>query len=507
MKRLFFPFALIIMISTHLHANNVQISGLVTSATNVQFNLSWDNSWFISGYNYDAVWIFVKGQNCSGSTFWEHVNLSTTPANHSVSGGTGLFVEVSSDGRGVFIRRNSAGGGTQSGAITLGFATSIPDFATFNFQVIGVEMVWVPQGDFRVGDGSNSSSQSFASFGSNSTITPFLITSEGSIGIDNLYNPFSAPGNPTFHLPIPATFPKGWAGFYCMKHEISQQQYVAFLNTLSLNQQITRTANPPTNVSGTLALTSEANQNRNSIVIQTPSTGGAPAVYNTDLNRDASYGDGANIACNYLSWADLLAYLDWAALRPMTELEFEKAARGFDSPVTTECAWGSTSSLQAISSSLTAAGTASEVSTSAGNGLCAFGAGASTTLGPLRTGFAANATTGREGAGASAWGIMDLSGNVWEQCISIGYYNSSFIRVSGGHIFTGSNGDGSVSISGNANAANWPSNSVLGNVIVRGGNWQYSLQRAQTSDRFYVSSIDENNPRVSRTGGRGVRRP
>ena len=32
----------------------------------------------------------------------------------------------------------------------------------------------------------------------------------------------------------------------------------------------------------------------------------------------------------YISWPDLLAYADWAALRPITELEYEKAARGVD---------------------------------------------------------------------------------------------------------------------------------------------------------------------------------
>ena len=41
---------------------------------------------------------------------------------------------------------------------------------------------------------------------------------------------------------------------------------------------------------------------------------------------------------------DLVAYLDWAALRPMTELEYEKIARGSaEAIVPGEYAWGSTS--------------------------------------------------------------------------------------------------------------------------------------------------------------------
>ncbi len=101
---------------------------------------------------------------------------------------------------------------------------------------------------------------------------------------------------------------------------------------------------------------------------------------------------------------------------------------------------------------------------------------------------------------------MDMSGNVWEQCVSIGYYNGS-ARVGGGLIFTGLNGDGNLSASGEHDVTSWPSNVVLGNVIVRGGNCEYTAQRAQTSNRFYVNSIAENSTRTPRTGGRGVRRP
>ena len=42
----------------------------------------------------------------------------------------------------------------------------------------------------------------------------------------------------------------------------------------------------------------------------------------------------------YMCWADCATYADWAGLRPMTELEFEKACRGPLKPVPDEYAWG-----------------------------------------------------------------------------------------------------------------------------------------------------------------------
>ena len=43
---------------------------------------------------------------------------------------------------------------------------------------------------------------------------------------------------------------------------------------------------------------------------------------------------------NQVSFTDGLAYSDWAALRPITELEYEKAARGPSEPIPAEFVWG-----------------------------------------------------------------------------------------------------------------------------------------------------------------------
>ncbi len=100
-----------------------------------------------------------------------------------------------------------------------------------------------------------------------------------------------------------------------MKYEISQQGYVDFLNSLTQAQATTRKYN----MTGT--------DYRYAI------TGNVVGSYATT---------NPFVVCNFISWADLAAYLDWSGLRPMTELEFEKSCRGTLPAVPNEYAWGTT---------------------------------------------------------------------------------------------------------------------------------------------------------------------
>ncbi|MCX6275898.1 MAG: SUMF1/EgtB/PvdO family nonheme iron enzyme [Bacteroidetes bacterium] len=509
MKKIISLFIIASLSLSHaLKANNLNIANIsVPSTTTIQFDISWDNSWYASvpSNNWDAVWIFVKTQVCgAGSSPWSHANLSTVSVDHSVTGGV-LQVDAVTDGKGVFIRRSTFGAGSISASTVVLKLSSAFTIAGTNYEVIGIEMVNVPQGSFSVGDGStNNTTQSTASFGTANGPTTYTVSSEAAIAQDGLRNDKAGDGAITAHAAIIAGFPKGYNAFYCMKYEISQQQYTTFLNLIDYNAQVSRTAVNPSSAVGTAALAANSGDNRNSIEIKTPGAAfSTPAVYGNDLNNNNLYdesADGGNIACNYLSWEDLKAYLDWAALRPLTELEFEKTCRGTNSALLVEYAWGSTTINAAISSSLTAGGQATEVSTSTADGLCAENGGSSTTLGPLRTGFAATSITTRTGAGASFYGIMDLGGNVWEQVFQCGYYNGS-VRVSA-PAFTGVMGDGALDASGNANATNWGG---VSSSIVRGGNWEYAASKTQTSDRSYVNSTVENTTRIRRTGGRGGR--
>ncbi|MFM9020177.1 MAG: SUMF1/EgtB/PvdO family nonheme iron enzyme, partial [Sediminibacterium sp.] len=197
--------------------------------------------------------------------------------------------------------------------------------------------------------------------------------------------------------------------------------------------------------------------------------------------------DGEWITCNYLSWADLAAYLDWAGLRPITELEFEKIGRGPNTPVVDEFGWGGTTivGLTALSNT----NQTNEVSnTTNANALY----GNNLTSGPARVGIFATSISDRNAAGSSYYGVMDLTGNVWEQVIKI--------ENSTGRSFTGTRGDGQLTSNGDADASSWPDYT---GACKRGGGWLTIAQRSQLSSRYGAGLNGAN--RNAETGGRGAR--
>jgi formylglycine-generating enzyme required for sulfatase activity len=63
--------------------------------------------------------------------------------------------------------------------------------------------------------------------------------------------------------------------------------------------------------------------------------------------------------------------------------------------------------------------------------------------------FAAHASnSGRITAGATYWGIMEMSGNCWERCVTVGRPE--------GRNFQGTVGDGNLTAAGNATNTDWP---------------------------------------------------
>ncbi len=470
--------ALFLLFAITSSANNVEITGTSVSGSNITFNISWENSWNanVAPANWDAVWVFVKFQDCN-TRLWAHAGLSTVAGDHSAA--SPLQVDPASDGKGVFIRRSALGGGNIA-ATSITLRMTIPA-GTYNYKVFGIEMVNVPQAAFEIGDGTSSST--FNSITVNATSQSAGITSATIGG-----------GGPT----VPATFPMGYNSFYCMKYEISQLQYVEFLNSLTFPQQQARVTSDPTSAAGTYVVYGSYAY-RNGIVIETPGNNAAiPAVFGCDATAGVvnNVNDGQSVAMSNLSWADLAAYLDWSALRPMSELEFEKVCRGIMPRVAGEYPWGDTTINLFYSTTVLNGLQPTEVANAVVNGRCAAAIGTgSGTYGPLKVGVFATATSGRSSAGAAYYGAMEMGGNLWERAVTVG--NAS------GVTFNGTLGDGTLTAIGDANQATWPSVSTATGMGFRGGEYVSPVTYVRTSDR--VSASTTNAARAYNCGGRGVR--
>ena len=471
-----------------MQANNLQITGTTvdTATGEITFNIKWDNSWKtnIAPTNYDAVWVFVKYQDCADK-LWRHADLSSNSTNH-VAGGTILKIDGVADGKGAFVYRKINGGGNiTSTSIKLKMNIAAANYENYNFKVMGVEMVNVPQTtSYWIGDGAAAGA-----------FTKFEITGNGSISSGSI-----GTGNAA-----PSAFPKGWNSFYSMKYEITQEQYVEFLNTLTYGQQARRSVASPDASAATYAF---SNSYRNGIKIKTPgNNASAPAVYGCDLTPGDfdDINDGQNVAMGWLSWADFTAYMDWSALRPMSEIEFEKICRGPLAPVPGEYAWGTVDLSGIANAGVINSGLGSEGYNAVANGRANFGVNNNGQVpqyfnSPLKGGFTATNSSARASASASYYGAMEMSGNIGEFAVSA--------KTSGGSTYTAVLGDGELSTTtaseGDSNQLTWPDyTGVLirgGHFLVIGANGNNSA-RLMTSDRAELSGV----ARLQNYGGRGVR--
>lgn len=527
----FYLFAVLAIIGLQLNANNIIVTNATCTGqvlgvyTGVKFNLSWENSWRMSAgpANWDAAWVFVKYKIQGGN--WSHASLSTTPGDHTIgnNGGTAMTFLPGADAKGVFIYRSANGTGNISLTdVILRWnypSDGVADNANLQVQVFAVEMVYIPQGPFFIGDGNVSLSPSGNAFklsqqaGNN---MPYKVTSENAITLcsstyaasDQVYDPLKSAGTV-----IPAGYPKGYQAFYMMKYEVSQKQYLDFFNTLPKNLTILGNRNLGNNGSY-----------RNNF------------YWDGQVNNDAvlSPNNGGDRAQNYIAYADAAAYADWAALRPMSELEYEKASRGCDAsgtpifPTNLEFAWGNTTvnPVTALSND----GLANEGFTNplTSNANCHYTT--SVISGPVRCGiFAAKgyASNQRTQSGASYYGVMELSGNLAEIVLTVSNYSTNSTSASYQSKFTNVNGDGILSATtGNANNSNtWGFGSsgtiqaeiTLGTssygVGIRGGSFtDGGTTYCQTSDRSnanYVTQLNSSSRAsyVYNVGFRCVRTP
>jgi formylglycine-generating enzyme required for sulfatase activity len=319
-----------------------------------------------------------------------------------------------------------------------------------------------------------------------------------------------------------------------MKHEITQIQYADFLNTLTFEQQKNRTRAAPDSPPATPALSpvplDRAEAARSTLVVAQSADARTlqPARYACDGNLNGIFNqaeDGKERACNWLNGGDLLAYLEWAALRPLTELEFEKIARGTDFPQKGEFPWQTVYIINGYevenegSENETLRKTSTfdpNFSRSDSAGFANYNSGIDfrQLAGVTRVGFGAAQNRSEEvdqeteneaiyfkrrlQAGASSYGVLELAGNVWEACVTL---------QGAALLYTGSKGSGRLDANGNATTWDFaPAEELL---RLRGGAWNSlvfevgSFRDSSISARYYANL--RHFLRRGTTGGRGAR--
>jgi formylglycine-generating enzyme required for sulfatase activity len=423
--KIYLTLVLSVFYCTSLFGTDLRIDGLTwyiesfpqVNTSYCVFNIQWDNSWSNSK-NHDAAWVFLKYVRHNEEaihTFLapEGVKIITDHSRKNEQ----YMIKVAKDNRGFFIYPL----GSYRGKVHLTLRVAIDvsniaspgssqSFRSFDTELkaFGIEMVHIPSAKFYLGEPDSTIAKKFNALYQS---TPegkhnglFEIKDERqeiTVGQGGLL--YSA-ANTRFQGDMKGTvsreFPKGVNSFFCMKYELTQGQYAEFLNTLSPSQTATRS-----NIGGRTYY-----QLRGSI----------------RYNGERYTCENPKRPCNFLSWDDAMAYADWACLRPMTELEYVKAARGTEVPKPKTFPWG-TDSKEKLQRHVSQAGDLELL-----NGM----------------NEAELSEQNKEIFGASWYWVMDLAGSLWERVITIG--------DEVGRKFTGLHGDGVITFYGNANVIGWP---------------------------------------------------
>jgi len=489
-------------------------------------------------------------------------------------------------------------------------------------KVFAIEMVFIPAGAFYVGSAPGGTERGAfrTATSTDAAREPFRISSEGAIYFGgttagNLQVVGTGRRDPTTAtFRIPPEFPKGFRAFYIMKYDLTQEGWAQFLNTLNFTQQDQHTGRRTgaailTPLTPTLvgqnpfrnrAHHIQERMHRNHLVqvttepsrmFGTNARGVAPPAANPNAPTqtwhsqvavsaraaehpaiapptgvpfagsvtDTRSTDGQDLAMNLLSWFNVLAFAEWSGLRPMTEFEFEKAARGPAAtafPVPNEFPWGSVlinaSGVgrahnqwqidivrQNTFTSYTATHTAFALANmntgderfhAQMNVLAVASVRMQSRTGDLqggthnfegawptwRVGAFANESSTRQSAGASYWGVMNMA-----DLTNIIVINATEQPA---HTFRGDHGTGNLRLDGNFHARhNWPT--AAGTWFPKGVTmWQERVQswagasqgtanatqrtnstnhnntqwnNASTARTNFLGSIDMNSARIS----------
>ena len=410
---------------SELRVTNARIEARDEKTAVVVFDIEWSNSWRYKDVNHDAAWVFFKARPESGGE-WRHVKLARSgvnPEGCDTGDGTPVEIFVPEDCAGLFVRRLFDG----AGAISVRNVQAVCDLAASGLEkggkvrerAFGVEMVYVPDGAFWAGNAGGVIGDSFRDARDENAAARI----DSSDGRDLYWGPKA--GN---KVSLPAAYPNGFAAFYCMKYELTQGFYGDFLNTLNRAQQ------------EALAPPGHTVIRRSEIVAAAPE----PIEFGCDGNNNKLFDesdDGRSTPMQGSTRAASLAVAAWSGLRPMTELEYEKACRGFAAPVAGEFAWGSTTI-------------------------------------PAQNAYLVTTNSTRESSGLSYWGIANLSGPSRGELVMSAANGSP-------SLFTGRHGDGALGANGAANVVGWPdatkANMNAGGV--RGGSAWNGQPRWRVADR------------------------
>jgi len=411
----------IFMLAGPALANNVAVANVVlqnidTDANTVQvkFDLSQSNAfgdltWDSQAFS-DYIWVVVKYGDDS-------FDLPTVGYKHATlaSGGT---ITPSSDNKGAFVKSSTA---TTNMTLVWNYgADGLSDTAIVSVKVLALETVKIPEGRFTYNAGGI-----------------------GGSGSNNYGGGAETDVTSATSLPTGAAsgWPNGYGAFYLAKYEVSQGQYADWLNMLGANDA--------------------------SSFFSAQTGSGHTITYTAGNAYGSRYSASIpNRGNNYMSTSDSWAYGAWLAMRPMTEMEFEKASRGTNIGAvnTNTYLWGN--------GDPTGSGTYT-YNDGSGNAtyfkyFANYSGGPSR---PIDVGHYLRGDIARTNAqtGASPYGVADLSGNDWEWEINCAGTTLPL------------NGVGTLTV-----PASWPTASSA-NKGVRGGNWSNGLSYLRVSDRILAS--------------------
>lgn len=414
--------------SSGLNISNVSFN---ESTSELSFTVEWEHSWRTDFDNYDGAYIFVKYKPNSSS--WQHADIATA----SITGN--LLRTITSDSKGILLRGSNSNT-SRSANLTVTFSGLLGNY--YDFRVFGMEMVHIPTNvDYYVGDGV--SAGRIHDGGDDSM--PFLMThalSQGELICG------SSPGSFDCSLScvnVPADFPKGQEDVYVMKYHVTQQQYVDFLNTLTRTQQDSMTNEDlsGTTVANVFIMSESTTPAFGNGVSCDSDIGNGPITFYCDrnyANPPNSLDDSQNSSMNCLTYKMVLAYLDWAAMRPISYLEYEKMCRGPLYPVALEKSWGS--------AEFTYSGT-----------VLNYGTAQETLADPFSSPGHVNSTANRVGYSVpSTGGTRPVSQASYYGVIGLGNNNSDLlVGKTGTSLLMNQYGDGLLSTTGKANVSSWSS--------------------------------------------------